>query len=71
MMAAGLPLHGPVTPPGRGRGRYQPPPWLLPGSPVYAAARRFAAMPAPARHAWLVRHLAALRAGQITLAQLP
>jgi len=71
MLAAGLPLQGPVPPPGRGRGRYQPPPWLLPGSPVYAAARRFAAMPAPARHAWLVRHLAALRAGQITLAQLP
>jgi hypothetical protein len=38
---------------------------------VQAAARRFAALPAPARHAWLVRHLAALRAGQITLAQLP
>jgi hypothetical protein len=39
--------------------------------PVQAAARRFAALPAPARHAWLVRHLAALRAGRITLAQLP
>jgi hypothetical protein len=36
-----------------------------------AAARRFAALPAAARHAWLVEHLAALRAGQITLAQLP
>jgi hypothetical protein len=35
------------------------------------AARRFAALPATARHAWLVVHLAALRAGQITLAQLP
>ena len=40
-------------------------------APVQAAARRFAALPAPARHAWLVRHLAALRAGRITLAQLP
>jgi hypothetical protein len=39
--------------------------------PADAAARRFAALPGPARHAWLVRHLAALRAGQITLAQLP
>ena len=40
-------------------------------APVQAAARRFAALPAPARHAWLVRHLATLRAGRITLAQLP
>jgi hypothetical protein len=40
-------------------------------APVQAAARRFAALPAPARHAWLVRHLAALQAGRITLAQLP
>ena len=46
-------------------------PAVRPGTPAYAAARRFAALPAPARHAWLVRHLAALRAGQITLRQLP
>jgi hypothetical protein len=39
--------------------------------PVYAAARRFAALPAAARHAWLVTHLGALRAGQVTLGQLP
>jgi hypothetical protein len=38
---------------------------------VLAAARRFAAMPAAARHAWLAGHLAALRAGHLTLAQLP
>jgi len=38
---------------------------------VQAAARRFAALPASARHAWLTRHLIALRAGRITLAQLP
>jgi hypothetical protein len=44
---------------------------LAPGSPAFAAARRFAALPASARHTWLVRHLAALRAGQVTLAQLP
>ena len=40
-------------------------------APVRSAAQRFAALPASARHAWLVQHLAALRAGRITLAQLP
>ena len=44
---------------------------LAPGSPSYAAARRFAALPGAARHAWLAGHLAALRAGRISLAQLP
>jgi hypothetical protein len=39
--------------------------------PVYAAARRLAALPAATRHAWLASHLAALRSGQLTLAQLP
>jgi hypothetical protein len=48
-----------------------PPIVLAPGSPAFAAARRFAALPASARHTWLVRHLVALRAGQVTLAQLP
>jgi hypothetical protein len=38
---------------------------------VSAAARRFAALPASARHTWLATHLTALRAGTITLAQLP
>ena len=38
---------------------------------VVSAARRFAALPASARHAWLAAHLAALRAGTITLAQIP
>jgi hypothetical protein len=43
-----------------------------PESPAMtAAAGRFAALPAGARHAWLAAHLAALRAGHITLAQLP
>jgi hypothetical protein len=46
-------------------------PGVAPGTPAYAAAERFAALPEPARHAWLVAHLVALRAGQITLAQLP
>jgi hypothetical protein len=41
-----------------------------PGGPVYAAARRLAALPAAARHAWLAAHLAA-RSGQLTLGQLP
>jgi hypothetical protein len=44
---------------------------LPPGSPADAAAKRFAALPAAARHAWLVDHLTALRAGQITLGELP
>jgi len=39
--------------------------------PVLAAARRFAQLPADARHAWLMSHLVALRAGQVPLAQLP
>jgi hypothetical protein len=39
--------------------------------PIYAAAVRFAALPAATRHAWLAAHLPALRAGHLTLAQLP
>jgi hypothetical protein len=46
-------------------------PLLPPGSPAALAARRFAARPAAAKHAWLAQHLAALQAGQISLAQLP
>jgi hypothetical protein len=44
-----------------------------PGAPpaVVAAAHRFAALPAPARHAWLAAHLPALQAGHLTLADLP
>ena len=38
---------------------------------IATAATRFAALPAATRHAWLASHLAALRAGQLTLAQLP
>ncbi|GAA5039364.1 hypothetical protein [Actinopolymorpha pittospori] len=44
---------------------------LTPGTPTAIAARRFAALPPATRHAWLTRHVAALRAGQITLAELP
>jgi hypothetical protein len=80
LMAAGVvPSHLPPPrtpiasnsgPPGAGAGgeQYVGP---APGSPAYAAARRFAALPAAARHAWLARHLAALRAGRISLGQLP
>jgi hypothetical protein len=39
--------------------------------PVYAAARRFAALPPAARHAWLAAHLGALRSGPLTLEELP
>jgi hypothetical protein len=53
------------VPPGNG----VPP--LVPDRPYYAAAKRFAALPAAARHAWLVGHLTALRAGRITLSELP
>jgi hypothetical protein len=47
-----------------------PPPGPATG-PVYAAARRLATRPAAARHAWLAAHLAALRAGRLTLQELP
>ena len=43
----------------------------VPDAAVAAKARRFAALPVTARHAWLVEHLAALRGGRLTLAQLP
>jgi hypothetical protein len=42
-----------------------------PGTAQYLAFRRFAALPAANRHAWLAAHLTALRAGRVTLAQLP
>jgi hypothetical protein len=38
---------------------------------VTAATQRFAALSAGARHAWLAAHLAALRAGTVTLAEIP
>jgi hypothetical protein len=58
LVIAGLAMAGPNGPkPARG--------------PVYAAARRLAALPAATRHAWLAAHLGALRSGQFTLGQLP
>jgi hypothetical protein len=62
---AGEDLHGLAPPSGRSHGSASP------RGPVYAAARRFAALPAAARHAWLDTHLGALRSGQLTLGQLP
>jgi hypothetical protein len=44
---------------------------VVAGSPVDDAAIRFAALPTATRHAWLVAHAADLRAGRITLGQLP
>jgi hypothetical protein len=37
---------------------------------VFAAAGQLAALPAPAWHAWLAAHLAALQAGRLTLGDL-
>jgi hypothetical protein len=82
MAARVVPSHPPAggTPTARNR-TAGPPPWggaggelnvgAAPGSAAYAAAQRFAALPAAARHGWLTQHLAALRAGHITLEQLP
>lgn len=38
---------------------------------VLTAAQRFAALPAATRHAWLVTHLAALRADRISVSEIP
>jgi hypothetical protein len=70
LKAAGVPLLTPAetaagTGPGNGALA------LPPGSAIYRAALRFAALPAAVRHAWLLRHLPALRTGHLTLTQLP
>jgi hypothetical protein len=64
LTSVGLPSWAAVT------GWPTPGPLLAKG-PVYAAARRLAALPAAARNAWLASHLAALRSGKLALAQLP
>jgi hypothetical protein len=69
LKAAGLRLLPPSAAGRRQAGDTVPGP--PPGSPAYAAAQRFAALPATARHAWLAARLAALRAGQVTLAEIP
>ncbi len=68
---AGLPPSAPATGHGSAAGSGPAPGPGRATGPVYAAARRFAALPAAAQHAWLAAHLAALRSGRITLAQLP
>jgi hypothetical protein len=59
--------------------------WVPVGAPLYgprdphealspavtAAAERFTKLPLSTRHAWLVKHLAAVRSGQLTLADIP
>lgn len=57
--------------PARVAGVVSQPPWPALSSVVLAAARRFATLPLPVRRGWLAAHLAALRAGQVTLVQLP
>ncbi|MEZ0069368.1 hypothetical protein ABIA32_005412 [Streptacidiphilus sp. MAP12-20] len=73
LLAAGLHEVPVDQGPSARAGGLDPSPWpsVAPGTPAYAAAERFAALLASARHAWLVQHLAALRAGQITPEQLP
>jgi len=68
LAVAGVPLIPPgLRPDGLGMTARGP----APGTAVYRSARRFAALPAVTRRAWLNRHLVALRAGRLTLAQLP
>jgi hypothetical protein len=69
LQGAGVPFAEQAKLPDAGNG---PGPALGPATgPVYAAARRLAALPPAARRAWLAAHLATLRSGQLTLAQLP
>ncbi len=67
LLDAGMPFAAQVTATQNIPGSPQEPA----SEPVYAAARRLAALPAAARHDWLAAHLAALRAGRLTLGQLP
>jgi len=55
------------TAPARPRGTGASPPQ----AGLQAAVGRFAALPAAQRHAWLAVHLAALRAGRVTLSEIP
>ncbi len=58
------PVCGPGNNPNANRCRQQQ-------MPVMTAAGRFAALPAATRRAWLAANLAALKAGSVTLAQVP
>ena len=68
LMASGVRLFSPSQ---RGDGLGTTLPGPATDSAVYLAGKRFAALPAAARHAWLSTHLSALRAGRVTLGQLP
>jgi hypothetical protein len=68
LQVSGVPLN--VTPAQAARSGIGTP-GPAPGTAVYTTAHAFAALPAATRHAWLAAHLSALRAGQITLAELP
>lgn len=57
--------HGPAAAP------CAPPAGNTGAASALAATKRFLALSPAARHAWLLTHLAALRAGRITLAQIP
>jgi hypothetical protein len=68
LMAAGVQLLPPgQRPDGLGESVRGP----APGTPAYRSARQFAELPTATRRAWLSTHLSALRAGRITLKQLP
>jgi hypothetical protein len=70
LQGAGIPFAG--QPKMMATTRNEPGPAAGPATgPVYAAARRLAALPTAARHAWLAAHLGALRAGQLSLRELP
>jgi hypothetical protein len=56
----------PATGTGAGAGAYQ-----SAAQAQAAATRRFLALPAASRHEWLLTHLSALRAGHITLSEIP
>ncbi len=71
VIAALLKAAGVARPASSAPGVLQPNTAVPLSAPVHSAAGRFTALPATARRAWLVKHLVALRAGRITLAQLP
>jgi hypothetical protein len=61
-----------LVPPAHGAVSAQPPRGAsIPGREQLAASKRFAALSAARRHAWLLTHLAALRAGRVTLSEIP
>ena len=70
LKAAGIALLTP-TQAAAGTGPADGVPGPAPGSQVFAAAACFAALPAAERHDWLLTHLTGLRAGHISLSQIP